>query len=349
MELKSFSEKVSCDMKPTIKDVAKLANVSISTVSRVMNAPETVVETKKTRVLAAIEQLKYQPNALARGLIYKKTGSLGVVISDIRNPYYAELIRGMEDASKTLGYSLIICNTDRAHDRLFSYLATFYEKQVDGILYTSDALFPDYYKELKRLRLPVVLAATHSLEYEIPSVKINDEQAAYDATKYLIDLGHRRIAFIGFELTDSIAGAPRYQGFIRGLREHGLESNRDNVIFVDGWNYDTLAATDALIRKCPDITAVFTAADEWAIGLMCHLHEKGIRVPDDLSVIGFDNIRMSNYTIPRLTTVAQPIYEIGYRSVEKLHASINGETDPVLRERLPHELVVRASTRRIEG
>jgi len=336
-------------MKPTIKDVAKLAGVSISTVSRVMNAPDTVVDDKKSRVLKAIEELKYKPNALARGLIYKKTDTLGVVIPDIRNPYYAEIIRGMEDASKRLGYSLIICNTDRAHHRLFSYLANFYEKQVDGLLYTSDALFPDYYKELKRLRLPVVLVSTHSIEYEVPSVKINDEQAAYDATKYLIELGHRNIAFIGFELTDSIAGQTRYQGFIRALRERGLESNKENVIFVDGWNYDPSIAADLLLEKCPNATAVFTTADELAIGLLCNLNEKGIRIPDELSVMGFDNIRMSGMTIPRLTTVAQPMYRIGYRSVEKLHARINGLSDPTLREVLPHEITVRASTRRIAG
>lgn len=334
-------------MKPTIRDVAKLANVSISTVSRVMNAPDTVAEQKKSRVLAAIEQLKYKPNALARGLIYKKTNTLGVVIPDIRNPYYAELIRGMEDASKRLGYSLIICNTDRSRERLFSYLANFCERQVDGLLYTSDALFPDYYREVKRLRLPVVLAATHSLEYPIPSVKIDDEQAAYDAVKYLIGLGHRDIVLIGFDLSDNIAGQTRYQGYVRALREHGLPAGKDRVVFLEGWSCEAHEIADRLLAGNAQATAVFAAADEWAIGLMSHLHDKGIRVPDDLSIIGFDNIRMSGMTIPRLTTVAQPTYRIGYRAVEKLHARIDGGEDPVLREYLPHEIIVRASTRPI--
>lgn len=335
-------------MKPTIRDVARLANVSISTVSRVMNAPETVGENKRSRVLEAIEELKYKPNALARGLIYKKTDTIGLVIPDIRNSYYAEIIRGMEDASKRLGYSLIICNTDKDSNRLFSYLNTFYEKQVDGLLYTSDAIFPDYYKELKRLRLPAVLVSTHSMEYELPSVRINDEQAAYEAVKYLIDNGHRQIGYIGFDLTDSIAGQTRYQGFLRALREHSLEACRENVIFVDGWSYDPLTAAEAMLAKCPGLTAVFTSSDELAIGLLCYLNERGLKVPDDLSVIGFDNIRMARMTIPRLTTVAQPMYQIGFRAVEKLHARINGLEDPVLREQLPHEILVRASTKRIE-
>ncbi|RKP57413.1 LacI family transcriptional regulator [Cohnella endophytica] len=332
-------------MKPTIKDVAKLANVSISTVSRVMNAPETVVETKKLRVLDAIERLKYKPNALARGLIYKKTNTLGVVIPDIRNPYYADIIRGMEDASKMLGYNLIICNTDRDRARLFSYLNNFYEKQVDGILYTSDPVYPDYYKALQRLQMPVVLVSTHSMEYRLPSVKINDEQAAYDAVKYLIDSGHTSIGMIGFHLSDSIAGLPRYEGFARALREHDLDDSKDNVVFVNGWSYDTPDAAAQLIARFPSVTAVFTSSDELAIGLIAYLHEQGIRVPEQISVMGFDNIRWGNLSIPKLTTVAQPTYEIGFRSVMKLNAIIKEQDDSELREYLPHTIIERASAK----
>lgn len=335
-------------MKPTIRDVAKMANVSISTVSRVMNSPESVVESKKQRVLGAIEELKYKPNALARGLISKKTHTLGVVIPDIRNAYYAEVIRGMEDASKKRGYSLIICNTDADRNRLFSYLNTFYEKQVDGLLYTSDAVFPDYYKELKRLRMPVVLVATHSMEYELPSVKIDDEQAAYDATAFLIEAGHRNIGMISFDLSDSIAGQTRYQGYVRALREHNLDFSKDNVYFIQEYYHDPYVAAESLFRQAPNLTAVFATSDVLAMGLLSYLHEKGIQVPDRISVIGFDNIRVSGLTIPKLTTVAQPMYQIGYRAVEKLHARISGEADPQLRELVPHEIIVRGSTRSLK-
>lgn len=332
-------------MKPTIRDVARLANVSISTVSRVMNAPDTVVESKKRRVLEAIEQLNYQPNALARGLIYKKTNTLGVIIPDIRNAYYADIIRGMEDASKKLGYSLIICNTDADRNRLFSYLNTFYEKQVDGLLYTSDPIFPDYYQQLQKLHMPVVLVSTHSMEFELPSVKINDEQAAFDAVQFLIRSGHRNIGMISVDLSDSIAGQTRYQGYVRALREHDLPFNKNHVFFVGEFRHDPRVAAAGLFAQTTGLTAVFAASDMLAIGLISYLHERGIRVPEDVSVIGFDNIRMSEFTVPRLTTVAQPMYRIGYRAVEKLHARINGEEDPVLREIMPHEIVVRASTK----
>lgn len=334
-------------MKPTIRDVAKLANVSISTVSRVMNAPDTVMESKRSRVLEAVEALQYKPNALARGLIYKRTNTLGVVIPDIRNSYYADIIRGMEDASKKLGYNLIICNTDHDRKRLFSYLSNFEERQVDGILFTSEPIYPDYYRELQRLKMPVVLVSTHSMEYELPSVRIDDEQAAYDAVAYLIGLGHRDIGFIGFNLSDTIAGLTRYQGFVRALREHDLPLAKERVVLTERWNDDPLAAAEALMSRGAPPTAVFTASDELAIGLLCHLHELGIPVPGRVSVIGFDNIRMSRLTIPQLTTVAQPMYRIGCRAVEKLNALVEGrEEEAPLREYVPHEIVERASTRR---
>ncbi|RUS47968.1 LacI family DNA-binding transcriptional regulator [Cohnella sp. AR92] len=334
--------------KPTIRDVARLANVSISTVSRVMNAPDTVIPSKQERVLDAINELKYKPNALARGLIYKKTNTIGVVIPDIRNSYYADIIRGMEDASKRFGYNLIICNTDHDRQRLYSYLNNFEERQVDGILLTSEPISSDYHKELKRLRMPVVLVSTHSIEYELPSVRINDEQAAYDAVAYLIQSGHRSIGWIGFDLSDSIAGLTRYQGYIRAHRQAGLPILQENIRLLRLWSDDSLDAAHALFLQNPSLTAVFTASDELAIGLLCYLNERGIQVPEQVSVIGFDNIRMSRFTIPKLTTIAQPMYEIGYRSVEKLHARIEGLEDPVLREYLPHELIVRSSTRSIE-
>lgn len=335
-------------MKPTIKDVAKLANVSISTVSRVMNAPEMVVEDKRTVVQDAIEKLGYQPNALARSLIHKKTYTIGAIIQDIRNPFYAEVIRGMEDASKKLGYSLIICNTDRDKERLFSYFSNFNEKQLDGILFTSEPVLPDYYEEMKRLYMPVVLVATHSSDYSLPSVRINDEAAAYEATKYLISAGHRKIGMIGFALSDQIAGLTRHDGFLRALDEAGLGDNASNTVFLDDWQSDGCEAAEKLFAKCPDLTAVFCGSDEFAIMLISYLHDKGIRVPEQVSVMGFDNIRISQYTVPKLTTVAQPMYKMGYRAVQKLHKLILGKKEPMLREYVQHEIIVRDSVRSIQ-
>ncbi|CAM3108616.1 LacI family DNA-binding transcriptional regulator [Paenibacillus sediminis] len=334
-------------MKPTIKDVARMAKVSISTVSRVMNAPETVAESKRARVLQAIEELQYQPNALAQGLISKKSNTLGVLIPDIRNPYYSDVIRGMEDAAKLLGYSLLICNTDRDEERLISYLENFYVKQVDGIIFASDFLRSSYYEAIQRLQFPAVLVSTSSTDFEIPSVQVDEEQAGYDAVRHLIEYGHRNIGMICFPLDGSVSGPPRYEGFVRALRENGLEQYSTCVEFADQWFEEAYEAAAKLFTKHPDLTAVFTASDEFAMGVISYLADQGISVPGQVSVIGFDNIRMAHIVIPKLTTIAQPVYQMGHMAVEKLHELITTGSVKVLRESVPHQLIVRDSTRSI--
>jgi LacI family transcriptional regulator len=344
MNLKSFSEEDDL-MKSTIRDVARLANVSISTVSRVMNKPETVIEGKRHRVLKAIEQLHYQPNALARGLISKKSHSIAALIPDIRNPFYSGVIRGMEDAAKKLGYSLLICNTDRNQKHLISYFENFYEKQIDGILFVSDTVYPDYYDAMQRFKFPVVLVCTHALEYDLSSVKIDDEQATYEAVSYLIQSGHRKLGMICFTLMDSINGAPRYQGFKRALREHNLAECSRNVEFAENWYEEAYDATARLMEKHPDVTAIFTTSDEFALGTISYLNDHGISVPGQVSVIGFDDIRFAHMTIPKLTTVAQPVYDIGFKSVSMLDDQIRNGLPTVIREILPYKLIIRESTR----
>ncbi|MGZ9583981.1 LacI family DNA-binding transcriptional regulator [Paenibacillus marinisediminis] len=332
-------------MKSTIRDVAQYANVSISTVSRVMNAPETVVEEKRVRVMEAIQALQYQPNAFARGLIFKKSNTFGVMIPDLENPYYSGLIRGMQDAAVELNHSLIFCNTDRDRDQLHSYIQYFVEKQVDGVIYTSEPLYPEYYEHMKRYNLPFVLASTNSAEYDIPSVDINEELAGYEAVQHLIAGGHRQIGMVGFPLTESVSGVPRYEGFMRALQENGLGDCTKCVEFAELRYEKAYEATGRLISRYPELTAIFAISDVFAMGVISYLHDHGIKVPEQISVIGFDNIRMANMFIPKLSTIAQPIYDIGFRAVQKLHELISAGQVAILREKLPHELIIRDSSR----
>lgn len=332
-------------MKSTIRDVAKMTGVSISTVSRVMNSPNSVIESKRERVLEAVEQLKYQPNAFARGLIYKKSFTLGLLIPDIENLYYAGVIRGVQDACIKLGYSLMICNTDRDKERLLSYIDTFHEKQVDGVVLASDILYPEYYDKLVGCRIPFVLVSSHSDEYDIPSVEIDDEAAAYDAVKFLIELGHKEIGMIGFNHDNSIAGPPRYEGFIRALKEFGLERNIEKIKYANHRYEHAYQATHELFTDFPDLTAVFCVADEFAMGTISYLKDRNILVPGQVSVVGFDNLRMASMFIPKLTTIAQPIYELGYRGAEKLHELITTGSVELRREKMEHKLIVRESSR----
>lgn len=331
-------------MKPTIRDVAKLAGVSISTVSRVMNAPETVVPEKRQRVLEAIDRLQYQPNAFARGLIYKKSDTFGVMIPDIENPYYAGLLRGIQDAAVKLNHSVIICNTDCDKSRMLAYARNLFEKQADGIIFASDSLFREFYDEMKRIRLPFVLVSTEAPEYDVPSVDIDNEQAACEAVRHLIGLGHREIGMISFPVGDTISGAPRLAGFRQALGEAGLDRCGDNVEFAAQRFEDAYEAAGRLFARAPEITAVFAASDEFAMGVIAWARDHGRSVPEDLSVVGFDDLRMAHMFIPRLTTIEQPVYQMGMRAVHKLHDLVRNGSVFELRERLPYRLIVREST-----
>ncbi|HET7628555.1 MAG TPA: LacI family DNA-binding transcriptional regulator [Bacillales bacterium] len=331
-------------MKKTIKDVAKLADVSISTVSRVLNNSAQVDEQKRRKVLNAVEALNYQPNALARGLISGKTKTLAVMISDVKSLYFPELLHGMEEAARDEGYNLMICGMNRDHKTILSYLQILNEKRVDGIIFTSEPVYPDYQEIFEQMGIPVLLVSTQSMEYEIPSIKINDEQAAFDAADYLISLGHRKIGMISFPLSDPIAGLPRYQGFMRALRKNGLEAPDDGCEIAPHWFQNGSQATKKLFAKHPDLTAVFAASDELALGAISALTEMGKTVPGDVSVVGFDNLRISQMCIPKLTTIAQPLDEIGHKAIEKITALIDGNDLGPLREIVSHELIERDST-----
>ncbi|WP_096189929.1 LacI family DNA-binding transcriptional regulator [Evansella halocellulosilytica] len=329
-------------MSPTIRDVAKRSGVSVSTVSRVMNSPDTVKEEKRKKVLAAIQELNYSPNALARGLIYKKTQTIGALIPDISNPYVSEVILGMENAANRLNLNLMLCNTDRNEERTLNYLKALKEKQADGVIFTSEALTDCYYEFCKTSNLPIVLASTESQVHDLPTVRINDVQAGYDAASYLIHKKHRSIGMISGPLDDPIAGYTRHQGFCARLSEAGLPSNDiecGDFRFEDGYQ-----AMERLYKKNPHLTAVFTASDEMAVGAITYLNQIGINVPEQVSVLGFDNTKIARMFIPKLTTVAQPMYEIGDQAVVKLNSILNGEKFDT-KTYLPHEIYERESVR----
>lgn len=332
--------------RATIKDVAKLACVSISTVSRVLNSPENVSEEKRERVLEAIEQLDYRPNALARGLIFKRTQTIGVLMPEISNLFSAELIKGIEEQAHKHKINLILCNTGGEKEKMIQYLNVLKEKQVDGIIFTSKPITIEYYQIFKTIGVPIVLAATESLEYELPSVKIHDEKAAYDATIYLIEKGHENIGMISGPTTDTIAGFPRLMGFKQALKEKLDIDVVDDLIEFGNYQFDDgYRGMEKLLTKNSDLTAVFCASDEMALGALTYLNECGLKVPEDFSVMGFDDTKIAKMSIPKLTTVAQPISEIGKLACQKLIKKINSEDVGELRTYLDHQIIERESVR----
>lgn len=331
----------------TIHDVAKRAQVSISTVSRVLNNSSLVTPDKQKRVLEAIQELGYQPNGLARGLIHRRTQTIGVLIPDVSNFFFAEVFRGMEDIAHERGWNVIICNTDRDPERMLKYIGVLREKRVDGVVFTSEPVTEEYYTALTQLAVPVVLAATSS-DYEFPWIKINDEQAVFEAVQYLMQNGHREIGMISGPATDPIAGNPRVKGFLHALKNASVPSAEKRVIYGD-FRFDSgKQSASVLLESFPDTTAIFAASDEMALGVYSYAHEKGIRIPDQLSVIGFDNVRIARMATPPLTTVAQPLRRIGELAAAKLIDIITTGTSQTEIGYLRHQIVERGSVKKME-
>jgi LacI family transcriptional regulator len=303
---------------PTIRDVAEKAGVSVATVSRIVNGQTGHTEDTKTRVLEIIEELGYKPNALARSLVNRNTLTIGVLLPSVSGRLATALLKGIEDAARALEYSVIVCNTDNDGQRTMEYLQVLGEKQVEGIIYASEWVKDEYGKAFKALGIPVVLVSTISEKFDLPYVKVDDRAAAFSATKWLTDKGHREVAMIAGTRGDLIAGAPRVQGFRQALEAAGLPLSESRIIYGNFGFRSGIAAMGELMKMTPRPTAVFAASDEMAAGALTFCHRASIKVPDDVSVIGYDDTEDAEMTVPPLTTVHQPIYEIGERAAQIL-------------------------------
>lgn len=330
-------------MTVTIYDVAREAGVSMATVSRVVNNNPNVKPATRKKVYEAIERLGYRPNAVARGLASKKTTTVGVVIPDISNAIFAEVARGIEDIANMYHYNIILCNADKKKDKEIRVINTLLEKQVDGLLFMGGAVTEDHQVAFRTANVPIVLCATSDENDQIPSVDINHEEAAYDAVMKLISQGHRRIAMISGTLQDPANGYARFQGYKRALEQAGITYD-DSLVRIGNYRYESgVEAMKYFIDLKERPTAVFSATDEMAIGAIHCIQDSGLAVPGDISVISVDNSRMASMVRPQLTTVAQPMYDIGavsMRLLTKLMKKENVEQSKVV---LPHEIVVRQS------
>ncbi|WP_027084187.1 catabolite control protein A [Cohnella panacarvi] len=330
-------------MTVTIYDVAREAGVSMATVSRVVNNNPNVKPQTRKKVYEAIERLGYRPNAVARGLASKKTTTVGVVIPDIANALFAEVARGIEDIANMYHYNIILCNSDKRKDKEIRVINTLLEKQVDGLLFMGGAVTDDHVQAFQTSNVPIVLCATTDEKGVIPSVDIDHEAAAFDAVNRLIADGHRSIAMISGTLQDPANGYARFQGYKRALEQAGI-AYREDYVRVGNYRYESgIDATTYFLglSDCP--TAIFAATDEMAIGAIHCIQDSGLSVPNDVSVISVDNSRISSMVRPLLTTVAQPMYDIGAVSMRLLTKLMKKETVETAKVTLPHELIVRRS------
>jgi LacI family transcriptional regulator len=333
-------------MNYTIKDVAKKANVSIATVSKIVNNKKTGFSEKtKRKVLKVIEELGYQPNAVARGLVNKNTQTIGVLIPTVSNMYASEILSGIEEHANDLGYSVIVCNTGGDGERTVHYLQVLSERRVDGIIIVSELVKEEYHKVLNEMKIPIVLVSSISLQFPIPYVKVDDRHAAFSATDYLIKKGHTKIAMIAGNPKDPIAGLPRIEGYKSALRTHGLQIDENCIIDCISFNHHHgMEGMEEILQKKLDITAIFASSDELAAGVMSVAYKNGIKIPDQLSIIGYDNTKLSEMLTPSLTTVAQPLHEMGMVAATMLLEM--KETGEVTQSRImSHHIVERESVR----
>jgi len=325
----------------TIYDVAREAGVSMATVSRVVNNNPNVKPQTRKKVFEAIEKLGYRPNAVARGLASKKTTTVGVVIPDISNSIFAEVARGIEDIANMYHYNIILCNADKKKDKEIRVINTLLEKQVDGLLFMGGVVTDEHIRAFQTSTVPIVLCGTTVDNGEIPSVDIDHEAAAYDAVNMLIEEGHRRIGMISGTLQDPATGYARYNGYRRALENAGIPV-REELVRLGNYRYESGAeAMSYFLGLAERPTAIFAATDEMAIGAIHAIQDHGLKVPDDVSVISIDNIRMASMVRPQLTTVAQPMYDIGAVSMRLLTKLMNKETVEETKVVLPHEIIQR--------
>ncbi|GAA0342825.1 catabolite control protein A [Oceanobacillus oncorhynchi subsp. oncorhynchi] len=331
-------------MTITIKDVAKKANVSIATVSRILNNKPGYTKETESKVLKVIEELGYHPNGLARGLINKRTHTIGVLVPKISSMLISGFLTGIEAAAHKYGSSVIVCHTELHGPKTTQYLNVLKEKQVDGIIYTSDLLTEEHYQILKDMGKPLVLLSSESHEFPVPYVKVNDRLAAYSATEYLIKKGHRKIGMISGLKEDSLAGQPRIDGFMQAMRAHQLPIKNEWIVPIGFKFEEGMKGFRQLVKQFPDITAVFAASDELALGILSAAYQMDIKIPDQLSVIGYDNLEIAEMSIPPLTTVAQPSEKMGKKAAE-LVFQMMVKKQPVESRIFPHEIIERNSVR----
>ncbi len=323
----------------TIKDVAVEAKVSVATVSRVLNNNGYVNEETRKRVLQAISNLNYMPNEVARSLFKKQSKTVALIVPDIKNPFFPEVARAIEDVMSSQEYTLILCNSDEQVEKEIMYLDVMKQKYVDGIIIVTNTLTP---KHIEHRDIPIV-ALDRPIGFDIPSVSVNNYEGAKQAVQYLKEIGCKRIAHIRGP-KNIISAEERYSGYLDEAANESWFSD-DYVVAGNYKVFETTAAVKELLTNHPEIDGIFAGNDYMAVGVLKAATELGIKVPEELSIIGFDGIQLSRLTSPEITTMAQPIYELGHKAAQLLLEMIEGKSVPELHSQFQVTLMKGQSTR----
>ena len=327
---------------PTIQDVARKAGVAPMTVSRVINQSGYASADVRARVLAAVEELGYMPNTLARSLRIRRILTLALILTDITNPFFTTLARGVEDAASKAGYTVLFGNTDESEEKEMHYLETILQKQVDGILLVPAGGSALSVELIRHHKTPLVLLDRYVAGEAVDVVRCDSEDGAYRLTRLLLDLGHRQIDLLNGPVSVSTA-VERAAGFCRAMRESGVAVPEVHYgAFTQDSGY---AMSVQALSKQPRPTALIAANNFLAIGALKAIRDASLEVPDEVAMVAFDDLPAAMVVDPFLTAAVQPAYEMGRRAAELLLARLEGtEAGPAQEILMPVELVVRHSS-----
>lgn len=336
--------------RATLKDVAQLAGVSTATVSYALSGKRTISEETKQRIQAAIEELDYVPDLNARGLSMRDSKLIGVVVPQtepgerlmFQNSFYSEVLGSIEYYARQQGYHILISATDANE----SYLTLAKKRNLDGIIVIG--MYPnDFYQQMKKTQIPIVLIDSYCNDHYYHNIRIDDAYGSYLATRYMLENGHRHIAFFSGQLKENGVMKKRLLGYQQALEEFEVPYQKEYV-FEGQIDYNSgIALSKQLMESGLPATGIVAAADILAIGAIKGLFEAGKRVPEAYSIIGFDDAEISQYLTPGLTTIRQQIFMKGQKAVELLLKHIQDPTLPKQEEILPLQLVVRGSVRKL--
>ncbi len=328
---------------PTIKDVAWAAHVSTATVSRVLKQTASVSPDTRARVLKAVAEVKYSPNIIARNLRRQETRTVFLVVRDMRNPFYLDVFRGVEAEARALGYNVLMGNTEDSVERGREYFRMLKARYADGMILMTGKLPPGVCKELGEGHPPVVAASEYFPGLDLPTVRIDNAGAAADAVRALIALGHRRIAHVTGP-TPEVLSLDRHRGYLLAMKEAGIDVDPPLTVRGDFTMYSGRLACRRLFNLDAPPTALFCSNDEMAMGAINELRELDLATPDDVSVVGFDDIVFARAFHPPLTTMRQPRRGMGKAAMRLLRDLLAGKpvsSEPVV---MPTELIIRKST-----
>ncbi|EGQ9815148.1 LacI family DNA-binding transcriptional regulator [Vibrio parahaemolyticus] len=330
----------------TMKDIAKLAGVSTSTVSHVINKTRFVSEEISERVNNAAKELNYYaPSALARSLKVNRTKTIGMLVTTSTNPFFGEVVKGVERSCYHKGYSLILCNTEGDNERMRQSINTLLQKRVDGLILMCSSLEGERIDVFERYPdIPVVVMDWGPMLFTSDKIQDNSLRGGYLAAKYLIDCGHTEIGCITGPLIKHQAQM-RYEGYKRAMNEAGLEFNASWIIESDFECEGGYQAFKKMAERGTLPSSIFVSNDMMAMGVINAANELGIKVPDDLSIIGYDDIHIAKFMSPSLTTIHQPKYRLGQAAVETLVRRLDDKSNEAQVVQLEPTLVVRNSVK----